>query len=270
MYLEHISIQHITKKFLENYQSKTVGIVDKDRVIRQYGELCRKINDMGVNISIIPDCQNTILPVAVTAGNLAIIGKKNHNQNHNDYSLVTNVLAGSRILKFITNAGLLDARDVVKLGNKFLITLSDKTNYEGAGQLAVYLKDANYEVEIINISFENNEHLYEHLLFIGNNKVIVSEEFEKHYAILAYEKIVISNINKIIANIIWINDALLIPQGFPQIENNLKKLGLKIYRTNLSEFEKLGLNIRDICTMVTKYPTSQIDISVYNKTSMAG
>ncbi len=255
----HISLQHFTKKQLSNYwqNDSHVGISDFSQAMVQYNNLCKTVGNLGATLSLLPCTEGKLGSLAVVAGRLAILGRANNNPAQAAYSTIASVLAGNNILKFIEEHGTMDGRDVVRIDDTFLIAITENTNYEGASQLAFYLAEAGYDVQIIDALSKMDTFLQDHLIYVGNDTVAVSSILSKHYTVMPYKKIVLEQAKDIISNSIVINDIMVMPTGFEAEEQQLQSFGVKLMPIDLSELAKLDINLSGLCFVTTTRENAQ-------------
>jgi len=123
------------------------------------------------------------------------------------------------------------------VGNHFFIGLSERTNNEGARQLGSILEDYGNTWEAIPAG--TGLHLKASVNYLGNNTLIVTEEFANEEAFNKYDKIIVNEEEAYAANTLWINDHILTPKGFPNTREKLEALGHEIIELEMSEFRKM-------------------------------
>jgi dimethylargininase len=69
--------------------------------------------------------------------------------------------------------------------------------------------------------------------------LIVTDDFAHIEQIRGYDKIVVEADEAYAANTLWVNDRLLVPNGFPDTCNKLTALGLEIIELDMSEVRKM-------------------------------
>jgi dimethylargininase len=140
----------------------------------------------------------------------------------------------------MTAPGLLDAGDVLKIGDRFFIALTPRTNEEGAAQLAFFLKEFGYEATVITLDDTGSLRLRDAAIPLGDNRLIARAEVAQHPAFLEYEKIVLPHEERGAAAGLMLNGTVLLPQGYPWLRAELRLMGLPFIEMNISEFEKTG------------------------------
>lgn len=142
-------------KNFSDSSSFSVGIPDHKRALFQHMKYCEALKKNGMKVTIL-SADSTLSgncfigSIAIVTENLAIIGTfSDDNPRQMERKAVASALAGSKILKLITAPGLLDCRDALQINDHFYISLSDRTNQEGAAQLAFFLREYGYKITML-------------------------------------------------------------------------------------------------------------------------
>jgi dimethylargininase len=137
----------------------------------------------------------------------------------------------------IKDPGTLEAGDVMMVDSHYFIGLSERTNAQGASQLISILN--KYGMTGSTISLKNVLHLKSGVSYLENNNLLVTGEFKYYPAFKKFNLILIDDEEKYAANSLWINDNVLVPQGYPTTKNKIEILGYKTIEVDVSEFRKL-------------------------------
>lgn len=136
--------------------------------------------------------------------------------------------------------GTLDGGDVCQAGDRFLIGLSQRTNREGASQLARRLERWGYSVETISIrGLPGLLHLKSGLSDLGDGRLAAVVPLVGHPALLGFELVAVDPEEAYAANCIRVNDAVLVAAGYPRFEERLERLGYTTVALDMSEFRKM-------------------------------
>ena len=81
-------------------------------------------------------------------------------------------------------------------------------------------------------------HVY-HVPYIGDNRLVVIESLADHPDLNGYELIHSIPGEEYAANCIRVNDYIIIPAGFPNLESTLHDLGYSLFILEMSEFQKM-------------------------------
>lgn len=137
----------------------------------------------------------------------------------------------------IIEPGTLEAGDVMMVGAHYFIGLSERTNAQGASQLISILN--KYGMTGSAVSLKNVLHLKSGVSYLENNNLLVTGEFKYHPEFQKYNLILIDDEEKYAANSLWINNNVLVPQGFPITKSKIEVLGYQTIEVDVSEFRKL-------------------------------
>ncbi len=140
----------------------------------------------------------------------------------------------------ITAPGSLDGGDICQAGEHFFIGLSERTNDNGAEQLAHWLGAIGYTSTTVSIrDSETLLHLKSGIACLGDNRLAVVPELVDHPAFAGYELIVVDAAERYAANCVRVNDVVLIAAGYPRFAATLHGFGYATVPLEMSEFRKM-------------------------------
>ncbi|MCK5555864.1 MAG: hypothetical protein KAI76_06475 [Alphaproteobacteria bacterium] len=244
-------------KNFSDSSSFSVGIPDHKRALFQHMKYCEALKKNGMKVTIL-SADSTLSgncfigSIAIVTENLAIIGTfSDDNPRQMERKAVASALAGSKILKLITAPGLLDCRDALQINDHFYISLSDRTNQEGAAQLAFFLREYGYKITMLAPEKEFRAPLNTTATYLGKNRLLIREELTLLFPFLGYEKIVVPYKERGAVNALMANDTLILPAGYTETSDKIRQLRISLLEVNISEFEKTngGINCLSIRSM---------------------
>lgn len=260
---------------LDDHAGHSVGIPDPERALYQHDAYCRALSACGVDVRALrhdpqfPDSCfiNDVAVVTPTIAVIANFGERHVRQG--EQQLAASLLAGSRILKFITSPGILDASDVARVGDHFIIGLSARTNHEGAAQLAYFLTEFGYQASVVDLG-SDAARLGTAVCDLGSSidgqqRIMLREDLSRHYAFIAYHKMTINWDMRQALDSMMVNGTLLMPQGFHDIHTALTASGIAVQDVNISEFSKAGFGLTSLSLRLPARPHSD---SVINLTDI--
>ena len=133
--------------------------------------------------------------------------------------------------------GTLDGGDVLMVENHFFIGLSERTNEAGAAQLAAFLMEAGHTSETVPVG--KGLHLKSSVNYLGKDTLVMTHALAEQPVFSKYQKIMLDDDETYAANTLWVNDALLMPKGFPKAHAKLTQLGMRIIELDVSEVRKM-------------------------------
>jgi dimethylargininase len=147
--------------------------------------------------------------------------------------------------KNIEGPGTLEGGDVIILGQRIFIGVSERTNEDGAQQLAKIAAAAGYDARICPV--EGRLHLASEATAIGQGTVVGTDAgllSLKHAkpsspdALEDVEQVVVPASEAPAANVIAFHGTCLVAAGFPITAGALHDLGAKVVEVELDEFTR--------------------------------
>lgn len=140
-------------------------------------------------------------------------------------------------IEHIKEPGTLEGGDVMMVDDTFYVGLSARTNAEGIRQLTEILH--KYGMECVEVPLEKVLHLKTGVNYIENNNMLVSGEFVSKPVFAKFNKIVIPEEEAYAANCIWVNDTVIVPEGYPSVLKAVQDAGYNTLTVDTSEFRKI-------------------------------
>ena len=145
---------------------------------------------------------------------------------------------GSHIER-IEGPGTVEGGDICQVENHFFIGLSQRTNEEGACQLAAILKKYGFTSSIISIrALPEILHLKTCMSYIGENTFILQKAILKESELAPFKKIVVPDNEGYASNCIRVNDTVILPEGFDETIKQTRAAGFNVLETPMCEFMK--------------------------------
>jgi len=137
----------------------------------------------------------------------------------------------------VASPGTIEAGDIMMVGEKYFIGISERTNNDGADQMIKILESYGYEG--IKVPLKKMLHLKTGLSYLEDNKLLISGEFLENPLFDDFDKIPVAHPELYAANSLWINGTVIIPEGFPETKRKIRDAGYEYIVTDVSEFQKL-------------------------------
>ncbi len=222
--------------------TSTLPAPDLALALEQHDAYVRCLESLGVNVEVLPAAPGFpdacfVEDTAVVVRETAVISRPGAPSRTGETEHIEGALAAHRPLARIKAPGTLDGGDILQVGKRFFIGVSDRTNEEGARQLAAILAGHGYRSDIIHVAA--GLHLKSSLNFVGEDTMLVTADFAGHPAIGDYRQIVCPEGEEYAANTLLMNGTLIMPTGYPRTKALLKALGLPIVEIDTSEYRKM-------------------------------
>lgn len=230
------------KSYLQGLTTSDLGKPNYDLLLAQHDAYVEALEKCHVNVHILPADES--FPDSTFVEDTAVLTK--------EFAIITNPGAASRAgeiiamepvikqyfdtIEYIQSPGTLDGGDVLQIDNHFYIGLSSRTNEDGAKQFGHMVNRYGYQLTVITL--EELFHLKTGISYIGNQTVVVTGELIDHPAFAKYKKIIVPETENYAANCLKVNDHIVIPRGYPQVNDALVEAGYQTISLDTSEFKK--------------------------------
>ncbi len=215
---------------------------DYELMLEQHQAYLQALSDAGLEVIVLdaqPDFPDAhfVEDTAVVTSDIAVITIPGAEARRGEEATIAPVLAEYRRIECITPPGTLDGGDVLQVGNHFFIGLSERTNLQGAEQLARILESRGHTWTKVRVG--DGLHFKSSVNYVGQNSLIVNPEFSALDQLDAFNLILTDRTESYAANTLLVNDYLLMPTGYPKTRKQLIPLNLRIVELEVSEVRKM-------------------------------
>lgn len=229
--------------FAQGLTTVSLGVPDFALVLEQHARYCEALEECGLSLTVLdtdPDHPDStfVEDTAVLTPHCAVIARPGASSREGEAVAMRTVLRRFYpSLAEITAPGTLDGGDICEADSCFFLGVSHRTNQEGARQLAAALDAPS---AIIDIRAVNSIlHLKSGIASIGNNTLVVTEEFAGNDLFRGYELIRVAAHENYAANCVRVNERVLVPAGYPVLTGELEARGFHPLLLEMSEFQKM-------------------------------
>jgi dimethylargininase len=136
--------------------------------------------------------------------------------------------------------GRLDGGDICQVDNHFFIGISNRTNADGAQQLASILLRDGFSSTYIDLKrYDGLLHLKSGIAYLGEMRLVLVQALAGLQIFNDYDLIYVDQMENYAANCLRVNESVLVAAGFPGTAEKLTNLGYKVLLVNVSEFQKM-------------------------------
>jgi len=222
-----------------------LGKPDYELASAQHGKYIEALKQCGVAVTILeadeefPD-SCFVEDTAVITRKCAIVsnpGASSRNKEVENMIPILRRFFPDDRMEYIRPPGTLEGGDVMMVGDHFYVGRSARTNAEGIRQFVEILE--RYGLSGSEVLLKKVLHLKTGVNYIENNKMLVMGEFIDKPDFSGFDKIIIPENESYAANCIWVNNKVIVPAGYPDTENAVRKEGYETLVVDTSEFRKI-------------------------------
>lgn len=232
--------------FAEGLTSAELGIPDFIKTLEQHQAYQRTLAACGLHVTVLPASlefpdSTFVEDTAVIYKDLVIFSRPGAESRLGEVELIRpEVEAHFMRTASIAAPGTLDGGDICEAGSHFFIGVSHRTNQDGAAQLSFLLAKEGCTSSVVDIrEIEGLLHLKSGLAYLGNNTLVVASALANHPAFNKFNRIVAKPADQYATNCILVNDWVIMPSGYPDLEKQIRDVGLSVKLLDMSEFQKM-------------------------------
>lgn len=215
--------------------------------LEQHQKYQEALATCGVNVTVMP--KNEKFPdscfvedaAVIVTGEIAILtnpGAKTRNGEKHDMLPYLQKFFDEEHIAKIEAPGTLDGGDVMMVGDTYYVGMSERTNREGIRQFHNILAKVNKKC--IPVPMTEMLHLKTGVNYLEHNNLLISGEFLEYPTFKSFNQIVVPASEGYAANCIWVNETVIVPEGYPTVLKAVQDLGVyRVITCDTSEFKKL-------------------------------
>ena len=243
-------VRRPARTFAAGLSSAVEGPPDVDRALGQHDGYVRALRDCGLDVTCLePDGAypdgTFVEDTAIVTGRGAILTRPGAPSREGEVRSIGECLRNFYAdLRGIAAPGTVDGGDICEADGHFLIGLSARTNEHGARQLAEHLRRLGYTSSVIDIRANPALlHLKSGIAYLGDGvwaaDAGIQDDVRSQRGIDVRDLIPVPHAEAYAANCVRVNDAILLPAGYPLMSAELESRGCRIVHLEMSEFRKM-------------------------------
>ena len=242
----HAIVRRPADNFADGLTSAQLGHPDLSVALSQHAAYCRALEACGLELIPLPaDIQHPdstfVEDTAVLTTQSAILARPGAVSRLGEVAGIRETIGCFfPSIREIAAPGTLDAGDVCEAGSRFFIGISHRTNQAGAGQLSRWLAADGFTSSLVDIrGLGSILHLKSGIAYLDNNDLVVMEELAGREEFSGYHLIRVPAEESYACNCVLINGRVLMPAGFPRLEEDLARRQYEPLPLEMSEFRKM-------------------------------
>jgi len=232
--------------FAQGLTNAGLGRPDLSKASEQHANYCAALEQCGVKLTRLPadtghPDSTFVEDTAILTPACAVLARPGAPSRAGEVASVAAVLPDfySRIRQIVA-PGTVDGGDICQADDHFFIGISERTNAEGARQLAGFLEQEGFTSTQVDIRrVPGILHLKSGISYLGERRIVVIDALAGHAAFADHEIVPIEPHEEYAANFLRVNDHLIISAGFPRFASTVRDFGYPIIALDMSEFRKM-------------------------------
>jgi dimethylargininase len=242
----HAVVRPPTANFAAGLTTADLGAPIYVKAIEQHQRYCEALQHCGLGLTKLeadphyPD-STFVEDTAILTDRFAILARPGAVSREGEVASIKDTLARFYPkLHAITSPATMDGGDICESGDHFFIGISQRTNKEGARQLAGILAQEGYTSTCIDIrGIKGILHLKSGLSYLGDNRLILIDALADQAGFEGYDILRVEPPENYAANCVRVNDYVLLAAGYPVLQTSMRRLGYSVITLEMSEFQKM-------------------------------
>jgi len=243
---KHAIVRLPGTNFAQGLTTVRLGVPLYDKVLQQHARYCEALRECGLTLTTLdadldhPD-STFVEDTAVVTERSAVLTRPGARSREGEVAAMRTALCRFfPAIVEIETPGTVDGGDICEADDQFFLGLSQRTNEEGARQLAAHLSREGYTSALIDVRGMNSIlHLKSGVSYIGENILVVMEEMADHELFKGYELVRVAEQESYAANCVRVNERVLVAAGYPLLTAELKGRGFDPLELDMAEFQKM-------------------------------
>lgn len=219
--------------------------IDYDRAVEQHDEYEAALAALGCRIERIPPAHDMpdavfVEDTAVVLDDVAIMTRPGAESRRAELDGVREVLDRYRTLEQIEAPGTLDGGDVLRVGMRFFVGRSSRTNEAGIAQFRALVSGHGCRVDAVQV--RGCLHLKSAVTAVGNDVLLGNSAWVDPREFGDVTWIEVDRSEPHAANALWVGDGVIFPAAYPRtaatLADRLRMHGLALHTVNASELAK--------------------------------
>jgi dimethylargininase len=210
--------------------------------LTQHNEYAKALKDAGMQVNVLNVNEHSpdgvfMEDVAIVLDEIAIITSMGTPSRRAELESMPAIIAAYRNeVHRIQLPATIEGGDVLVVGKKLFVGLSTRTNIEGVSAISKMVKPHGYTVTPVKV--HGCLHLKTGVTALDDDTVIVNPEWIDIGPFKEFKQIRVANNEPFAANVLRIEDHLIVNAAYPQTAEKIQRAGFKFALVDISEFGK--------------------------------
>jgi len=141
-----------------------------------------------------------------------------------------------RKLAYVKLPGMLEGGDVLRVGKKIFVGLTQRSNPEGIRQLAVITEHYGYDLTAVPVT--GSLHLKSAVTYLGRNTLLGNREWFHAKRFEGFDWVDVDPAEAHAGNALAVGESIIFPASFPKTRARIEAKGFHVESLDISELQK--------------------------------
>lgn len=223
-------ITHIPRQVIDINLARSQHI-QYERVLVELGCQVRRL-------SVEPNLPDSVFveDIAIVLNEMAIIARPGAETRRDETRSVSEVLGEYRTIFKIVSPGTLDGGDVLQVGRRLYVGVTERSNESGVKQLIDLVSP--YEYEVVRVQVDGCLHLKSAVTHVGEETLLINRSWVDAKSFEGKGFIDVDPGEPYAANALLVGGELVYPAIFPETRRRLEDRGYSVRDVDVSELQK--------------------------------
>lgn len=223
-------ITHIPRQVIDINLARSQHI-QYERVLVELGCQVRRL-------SVEPNLPDSVFVEdnAIVLNEMAIIARPGAETRRDETRSVSEVLGEYRTIFKIVSPGTLDGGDVLQVGRRLYVGVTERSNESGVKQLIDLVSP--YEYEVVRVQVDGCLHLKSAVTHVGDEILLINRSWVDAKSFMGKDFIDVDPGEPYAANALLVGGELVYPAIFPETRRRLEDRGYSVRDVDVSELQK--------------------------------
>lgn len=226
---------------------------------KQHGRLLALLKEARVAVELLPalaglETSLLIGDVALLLPETAVIARLTDAARSREIDSILGVLGQHRPVQSVVDPGILDAGDVLKVGNTIYVAESTRTNADGIAQLRDIVAAHGYNVHVVPLP--EGPRLRTACSFVPPHFLLLNPAWIDGAVFSNVITLPVHEGEPHAANTLTVGRTTLVSASAPQTEKKLNQMGVATIPVDISEFEKREVGLSSLIVLLEPRSTN--------------
>ena len=215
--------------------------IDMERARAQHHAYESLLERLGANVNSLPEERDLpdsmfVEDPAIVLDEVAVICTLGTETRRKEAASLAAAIEPYRKLAHVKLPGMLEGGDVLRVGKKIFVGLTQRSNPEGIRQLAVITEHYGYDLTAVPVT--GCLHLKSAVTYLGRNTLLGNPAWFHPNRFEGFDWVDVDPTEPHAGNALTIGESIVFPASFPKTRARIEAKGFRVESLDISELQK--------------------------------